>query len=148
MNSERSSLTLLAVVFLIGGLSGAWAMHYAEHDVFHPGLHKEYSISQHEQIAAHLARRLKLSPKQQKQVDVVVQQTYQDYNKLEDQVAPQFDQVREQGRNQLRGILTQQQRQMFENMVQQVDRKYPLGVHPALRQAVMGSLDVSAPGCQ
>lgn len=130
MNPDRRTIYYVAVIFLSGALTGGTLMNLAEHYWLHAAQEREYDIRQHKLVAAEMRQRLHLTPGQQKQVDRILQQAVVNYQSLERRLAPQFDQVRQAGREQLRSILNQNQRQQFDQIVKEVDTQYPLNERP------------------
>jgi hypothetical protein len=133
MTASRSSLAYLALVFLSGLLIGGTVMNLAEHLWLHAHPREERDIRQHHLIAAEMGRRLKLTDAQTQQVDQILQQTVEQYDALEQNVRPQFDQIRRQNRERLRSILNPEQRAEFDRIVEEVDARYPINERsPAL----------------
>jgi len=130
MSADRRTIYYVALIFISGALTGGTLMNLAEHYWLHAAQRREYDIRQHELVAEEMRHRLNLTPDQQKQVDDILQQAVGNYQSLERRLAPQFDQVRQQGRAQLRSILDQQQRQKFDDIVREVDAQYPVNERP------------------
>ena len=70
-----------------------------------------------------LTHDLDLTPDQQKQVSDILTDMQVRYNAIRQQMNPQFDQVRSQGREQMRQILTPEQRPKLEEFFRQVDEE-------------------------
>ena len=130
MSPNRRTIYYIAVIFLSGALTGGTLMNLAEHYWLQGAPAREYDIRQHRLVAQEMRKRLHLTPQQQKQVDQILQQAVVNYRNLEERLAPQFDQVRAQGRSQLRSILNPDQKKQFDAIVKQVDARYPLNERP------------------
>ncbi|HUX67104.1 MAG TPA: hypothetical protein VMV31_06420 [Terriglobales bacterium] len=136
MESDRRTSLYVGLIFVSGLLLGGTLMNLAEHYWLHAHTANEYDIRQHRLIAAKMSQRLHLSPQQQSQVDAILQQTVGQYQQLEQRLAPQFDQLRQQDRDHLRAILNPQQRVEFDTIVREVDAEYPLNERPAVLSPV------------
>ncbi|MGH9468044.1 MAG: hypothetical protein ACRD1Y_11890 [Terriglobales bacterium] len=132
----RRATTFVVLIFVSGLLLGGTFMNLAEHYWLHAHPHSEYDIRQHRLIAEKMGRRLHLTPAQVTQVDGVLRDTIGRYQKLEVQLAPQFDALRLRDRNQLRAVLNPAQRREFDRIVQHVDSKYPINERPAVLSPV------------
>ena len=130
MNFDRRTFAYLVLIFFSGLLLGGTLMNLAEHYWLHAEPTPEDDISQHRKIAERMKERLHLSLEQQSQVDEVLQQTLSSYQALQHRLAPQFDALRRQDRDHLRAILTPAQRQTYDQIVQQVDARYPVNERP------------------
>lgn len=136
MNSERRTITYIGLIFVSGLLLGATLMNFAEHYVLHAYSANEYDIREHREVAKEMTQLLNLTTQQKQQVDTILQQTVGQYLQLEQRLAPQFDQVRQNDRQRLRAILDPQQRVKFDQIVARVDAKYPLNERPAVLSPV------------
>ncbi|MGH9415064.1 MAG: hypothetical protein ACRD01_00395 [Terriglobales bacterium] len=136
MVADRRPAIYVALIFVSGLLLGATAMNLAEHYWLHAHAANEYDIRQHRLVAQRMKERLHLSDDQQKSVDTVLQQTVAQYQQLEQRLAPQFDQIRQQDRAQLRSLLTPVQRADFDKIVTEVDAEYPINERPAVLSPV------------
>ncbi|HVA64610.1 MAG TPA: hypothetical protein VNF74_12865 [Terriglobales bacterium] len=136
MGADRRTSIYVGLIFVSGLLLGGTLMNLAEHYWLHAHSANEYDIRQHRLIAAKMSQRLQLSAQQQSAVDGILQQTLGQYLQLEQRLAPQFDQLRQQDRDHLRAILTPQQRVEFDRIVREVDAEYPLNERPAVLSAV------------
>lgn len=65
-----------------------------------------------------LTKELNLTPDQQKQLSVILTEMQERFDGVRQQMNPQFDLIREQGRDQIRQILTPEQRPKFEDFLQ------------------------------
>jgi hypothetical protein len=130
MNAERRTIYYVAIIFISGMLAGGTLMNLAEHYWLHAAQSREYDIRQHKLVAQEMRHRLNLTPAQQQQVDRILQQAVGNYLNLERRLAPQYDQVRQQGRAELRSVLNPAQRRTFDDIVKEVDAQYPVNERP------------------
>lgn len=131
MTGERRAAVYVGLIFVSGLLLGGTLMNLAEHFWLHPRTDAEYDLRQHAKVAAQMAAQLNLSEQQTAAVDRVLQQVVLNYEQLEQQLAPQFDAIRQQGRDHVRALLTESQRHAYDQLVQRVDMHYPAGTMPA-----------------
>jgi Spy/CpxP family protein refolding chaperone len=109
----RSKATgLVIVVFLLGVALGALGMYYW-------GGHVLANRSHH--FLEDMKREVGLTPDQQKQLEVIIQDTRGKFQAIDDQTRPQYDQVRQQARDRIRAFLTPEQRLKFEDFVRRLD---------------------------
>jgi Spy/CpxP family protein refolding chaperone len=66
-------------------------------------------------------RDLNLSPDQQNQIQAILNDTRANYAALHEKLDPEYEQVRQQGRERIRQVLTQEQRPKFEDLLRQID---------------------------
>ena len=64
---------------------------------------------------------LSLSPDQEKQLEAIFNDMRDHYQTLHQKLDPEYEQVRQQGRDRIRQILTPEQRPKFEDMLRQID---------------------------
>lgn len=131
MSAGNRTTLFVSLIFVSGLLVGGTLMNVAEHFWLHAHPREEYDIRDHQRIAAEMRQRLNLSADQQRKVDQILQQTVRDYQAVQNEVEPRYDQVRAAGRARLRAILDPQQRTAFDAIVARVDREYPVDQRPA-----------------
>ena len=66
-------------------------------------------------------RDLNLSPDQQNQIQAILNDTRSRYAELHEKLDPEYEQVRQQGRERIRQVLTPEQRPKFEDLLRQID---------------------------
>jgi hypothetical protein len=131
MNRDRRTVIYVSLIFLSGLLVGGTLMNLAEHFVFHRHHAEEYDIRKVDKVVGDMDKRLHLTPEQQVAVKAILGNAVHDYDELQEQVAPEFEQVREQGRQRIRAILNPDQRAEFDRIVAKVDATYPPMARPA-----------------
>ena len=70
---------------------------------------------------ARMTQDVSLTPEQQKQVSDILTNVQSGYDSIRQQMQPQFEAVRQQGRSQIRQLLTSDQQPKFEEYLQRVD---------------------------
>jgi Spy/CpxP family protein refolding chaperone len=70
---------------------------------------------------AMFTRDLNLSPDQQSQIQTILNDTRAHYAALHEKLDPEYEQVRQLGRDRIRQLLTPEQRPKFEDLLRQMD---------------------------
>lgn len=117
-NGSWKAAGLVIVVFVLGIALGGVGTHLWDahaHASRHPG------------IVQQLKDELQLSPDQAKQVDTIINDDWAKFRSLDTQRhaewEPKYDQVRQQGRNSIRAVLTAEQRPKFEAFLKRLDEE-------------------------
>lgn len=122
MMDTRRAAFYLTLVFLLGAGLGTLGTLWAERAGWaQAGFGWSYPSRQGAQ--QWLTRELTLTPEQQKQLGAILDDTEQGYRAVRDRVRPEFEAVRQQGREKIRKILTPEQRAKFEDLVRQLDQE-------------------------
>jgi Spy/CpxP family protein refolding chaperone len=66
-------------------------------------------------------RDLNLTPDQQTQIQGILNDTRAKYGELHAKLDPEYEEVRQQGRERIRQVLTPDQRPKFEELLRQID---------------------------
>jgi hypothetical protein len=124
---SRKAVALLALVFVLGAGFGVVGTRLVNQRVFGARVSSSRTSSKAPEPVPHLnarlADQLKLTPDQQKQVnDILNEEQTRDYG-VRQQMNPQFDEIRNQGRGEIRQVLTDQQRSIFDDFVRHVDEE-------------------------
>ena len=114
---NRKAAFLVIVVFVLGLALGGLSMHLAA-DRFGNGRGVRKDTPQ---VVEELTRVLVLTPDQQKQVTTILEDTRAKYQAIYEQYRPQMEQARQQGRQNIRAILTAEQLHKFEAHLQKID---------------------------
>ena len=119
--SNRKTLALLALVFVLGVALGAVGHSIADRRVLGA---RTQTLAQTRpnppRAVARLTGELNLTPNQQKQLSAILMDMQHRFDAVHQQVNPQFEQIREQGHDQIRQILTPEQRPKFEDFLTRV----------------------------
>ena len=70
---------------------------------------------------AMFTRDLNLNPDQQNQIQAILNDTRSRYASLHEKLDPEYEQVRHEGRERIRQVLTPEQRPKFEDLLRQMD---------------------------
>jgi Spy/CpxP family protein refolding chaperone len=121
--ANRKALALIVLVFVLGIALGAVGHSLADRRVL--GARTQPGFLQPRpnppRAVARLTSELKLAPDQQKQIGDILADMQHRYDEVHDQMNPEFQQIREQGHDQIRQVLTPEQRPKFEDFLKRVD---------------------------
>jgi Spy/CpxP family protein refolding chaperone len=121
--SNRKALALIALVFVLGVALGAVGHSVADRRVLGARTQPPAFLQPRPnppRAVAHLTTELNLTPEQQKQIGDILADMQRRYDIVHDQMNPEFEQIREQGHDQIRQILTPEQRPKFEDFLRRV----------------------------
>lgn len=117
---NRKAVLLVSILFVLGIALGSMGTYLVTTQVQaarpHPSLSHNYAGT-----VAMYTRGLSLSPDQQKQLEAIFNDVRSNYEALHKKLDPEYEQVRQQGRERIRQILTPEQRPKFEDLLRQID---------------------------
>ena len=125
--NNRKALALIALVFVLGVALGAVGHSVADRRVLGARTQSQTQPTflqprpNPPRAIAHLTTELNLTPDQQKQIGDILANMQHRYDVVHDQMNPEFEQIREQGRDQIRQALTPEQRPKFEDFLQRIN---------------------------
>lgn len=121
MMGSRRAVVYLALVFFLGAALGVLGTLWATKR----GLADERRVHDRSPKGAleWLDRELKLSPAQRQQLETILDETGNSYRAIRQRTRPEYDAVRQQGREKIRAILNEQQRPRFEELVREIDAR-------------------------
>jgi Spy/CpxP family protein refolding chaperone len=120
--AKQRAAVWVAVVFLLGVLLGGVVGYVFAH---HP-VSANAPLSPQERRAQkveELTRVANLTPEQRQQLEAILTQLHSEYKTLHEQSDAQIDQARQKGRNQIRAILTPEQKPKFEEFLRKMDEE-------------------------
>ena len=119
--ASRKAAIWVVIVFLLGALGGGMVGYgFAHHSVSAASA----PLPEPERRArgvAKLTQVLGLSSDQAKQLDAILLQHHTEVKTMHEQSDAQFEQERQKGRDQIRAILTPEQKPKFEEFLQKLD---------------------------
>jgi Spy/CpxP family protein refolding chaperone len=125
--NNRKALALIILVFALGVALGAVGHSVADRRVMGARTQPPAPFLQPRpnppRGVARLTTELNLTPEQQKQIGDILADMQHRYDSVHDQMNPQFAQIREQGHDQIRQVLTPEQRPKFEDFLRRVDEE-------------------------
>jgi Spy/CpxP family protein refolding chaperone len=122
--ANRKALALIVLVFVLGIALGAVGHSLADRRVLGARTQPPAFLQPRPnppRAVARLTSELKLAPDQQKQIGDILADMQHRYDAVHDQMNPEFQQIREQGHDQIRQVLTPEQRPKFEDFLKRVD---------------------------
>jgi hypothetical protein len=118
-NGRREAATLFFLVFLLGVLFGAVGNHMWNQRV--AGQPRVITNPTRNQIITSCTHELQLTPEQQKQLGVIIDDTRAQWIALYSPLDAQKEAIRQDGRQRIREILNPVQRQKFDGFMRQLD---------------------------
>ena len=112
---------LVVVVFLLGALLGGVGNHVWGERVW--GKQTISSQPTKGTIVRDLTNQLQLTPDQQKQLGVIVDDTRTQWRALYTTIEPRHEEIRQQSRDRIRAILTPDQKPKFEEFMKRIDEQ-------------------------
>lgn len=120
--ATRKAVIWVVIVFLLGAVGGGMLGYvYAAH---HSVAAASAPLSEPERRArgvARLTQELGLTGDEAKQVDAIILQSHTETKAIHEQSDAQIDHVRQRGRDQIRAVLTREQKPKYEEFLQKLD---------------------------
>jgi len=116
---SRKAVVLVFVVFLLGIALGALGTYVVTTRVL--AARPQSASRTPANTVAMFTRDLNLNPDQQKQIQAILSDTRARYAALHDKLDPEYEQVRQEGRERVREVLTPDQRPKFEDLLRRMD---------------------------
>ncbi len=121
---SRKAAFLVFVVFVLGIALGGVGTYVVTSRVLaaRPAAHASLAHNPAGTLAM-FTKGLGLTPDQQKQLEDIFNDTRARYAALHQKLDPEYEQVRQQGRDKIRQILTPEQRPKLEELLHQIDEE-------------------------
>ena len=123
MKSKTSAALLLVVIFLLGGIAGGVSHFLYENHLASTPQPRSRVPNSHD-IVEEMAQHLKLDAQQKEQLKTIVQQSRDRYRMLSRQFQPQYEKIRGETTEAIRGILRPDQRKQFEATLEKMDARH------------------------
>jgi Spy/CpxP family protein refolding chaperone len=122
-DSLRRARLWLAVVFLVGAAIGAlFGYSFAHHTVMaKTNVPPMTEPERRAKRVADISKEVGLTPEQSQKVDEIIRQAHSNMKAIRQKAEADVDAVRETARNEMRGMLTPEQKAKFEAMIQRMD---------------------------
>lgn len=104
----------VAGVFVSGALVGGLSTHLLYAQRVHAGGHPLPFLGRH--YAETLERKLELSAAQSREITQILEQSHREAETLRRQVRPRLEQLMDQTRDRVRGVLTPEQQERFDHL--------------------------------
>ena len=133
-HGNRKAMLMVFVLFVLGVALGSVGTYLVTTRVLaaRPQTLIGHTASEH---MAMFTRDLNLTTDQQGQIQAILTDTRAHYASLHEKLDPEYEQVRQQGRERIRAVLTPEQRPKFEDLLRQMDEER------RQRQAASGAHD-------
>jgi Spy/CpxP family protein refolding chaperone len=121
--ATRKAALWVGLVFLLGAaLGGVLGNVFGVHarNVPPPQLSE---VERRTQKVQRLTQELNLTPDQQKQVEAIIASVQAQYKAIRESTEPQMNEARQKGREQIRTILTPEQKPKFEDFLRRLDEE-------------------------
>lgn len=129
---SRKATLLVFVVFVLGIALGSLGTYLVTSRV--QAAHVQPTLARDPSgVVARFTHDLDLNTEQQKEIQAIFNDTRSKYAALHQRLDPEYEQVRQQGRDKIRAILTQEQQPKLEELLRQIDedrrRRQASGAH-------------------
>lgn len=119
--ATRKAAIWVVIVFLLGAVGGGMLGYgYAHHSVAAANRPLPEPERRAKRVAE-LTEKLGLTSDQAKQLDAIMLQRHTEVKTIHEQSDAQLEQVRQKGRDQIRAMLTPEQKPKFEEFLQKLD---------------------------
>jgi Spy/CpxP family protein refolding chaperone len=120
--ATRKAAIWVVIVFLLGAVAGGMLGYvYAAHHSVSAASAPLPEPERRARGVARLTQELGLTSDQAKEVDAIIMQRHAEMKAIHDQSDSQIDQLRQRGRDQIRAILTPEQKPKYEEFLQKLD---------------------------
>jgi Spy/CpxP family protein refolding chaperone len=123
MSATRKAALWVSVVFLLGAALGGMVGYSYEHHLVSAASTPLPEPVRRAQRVEQLTQLLNLTSAQSQQVDAVLLQRHTEARAIHDQTDAQLEQVHQKGREQIRAILTPEQKPKFEEFLRNLDQQ-------------------------
>jgi hypothetical protein len=121
--SKFKAFLVMSVIFLLGAVAGASLGTAIVSKKFAAASANAPLAPAKIKLIDKFRTRLNLSPTQTERLQLILEDTKQQFRGLHETVKPQFEEIRQRMRSQIREQLNDQQRQEFEVMVREYDER-------------------------
>jgi Spy/CpxP family protein refolding chaperone len=123
MSATRKAALWVGVVFLLGAALGGMVGYSYEHHLVSAASTPLPEPVRRAHRMEELTQALGLTSAQSQQIDAILLQRHTEVKSIHDQTDAQIDQVRQKGREQIRAILTPEQKPKFEEFLKNLDQQ-------------------------
>jgi Spy/CpxP family protein refolding chaperone len=131
--ATRKAALWVGVVFLLGAALGGMLGYVFAHHTAMAAPAQMTDSEKRAQKVQRLTQELNLIPDQQKQLDAIMASVQAEYKAIHQSTDPQIDQARQKGREQIRAILTPEQKPKFEDFLRRLDEERKRNASPPRR---------------
>ena len=123
MSVTRKAALWVGVVFLLGAALGGMIGYGFAHHTALAAPPQMSEAARRAQKVQRLTQELDLSSEQQKQLEVIIAGVQAQYKAIHQSTDPQINEARQKGREQIRAILTPQQKPKLEEFFKRLDEE-------------------------
>jgi Spy/CpxP family protein refolding chaperone len=123
ISATRKAALWVGVVFLLGAALGGMVGYSYEHHLVSAASTPLPEPVRRAHRVEELTQALSLTSTQSQQIDAILLQRHTEVKAIHDQTDAQIDQVRQKGREQIRVILTPEQKPKFEEFLKNLDQQ-------------------------
>ncbi len=123
MSVTRKAALWVGVVFLLGAALGGMIGYVFAHHTALAAPAQMTDAAKRAQKVQHLTQELDLSADQAKQLDVIMASVQAQYKAIHQTTDTQINEARQKGREQIRAILTPEQKPKFEEFLKRLDEE-------------------------
>jgi Spy/CpxP family protein refolding chaperone len=121
--ATRKAAFWVGVVFLLGAALGGMLGYVFAHHTAMAAPAQLTDAQKRAQKVERLTQELNLTAAQQQQLDAILTSVQGEYKTIRQSTEPQIDQARQKGREQIRAILTPEQKPKFEEFLKRLDEE-------------------------
>ena len=118
---QQKATLWLAIVFVLGASLGGVFGYYFAHRSYASERVSLSPEAKRAQRREKLTRDVQLTPDQQKQVIAILDQSHLEYKAIHEVMDPRIESVRQKTRDQIRSLLSADQKPKFEEFLRQLD---------------------------
>ena len=123
MSATRKAALWVGVIFLLGAALGGMMGYGFAHRSVSAGSTPLPEPVRRAQRVEQLTQLLNLTNAQSQQIDAILMQKHAEAKALHDQMDAQLEQVHQKGRDQIRAVLTPEQKPKFEEFLKNLDEQ-------------------------
>ncbi len=116
-------VALLVLIFILGIATGAFGYRLLSDKGYFSSRGRGPARVNRGEVVERFTRELGLSAQQREQLNVILTEDEQKFRELNKSIKPQADAIRQEGRNRIRAILTDEQKPKFEEMLRKIDEQ-------------------------
>jgi hypothetical protein len=128
MKSKTSAALLLVAIFCLGCVAGGVA-HFLYRASFASSAAPRPRVPNSHDIVEEMALQLNMDAQQKEQLRVIVQQSRDRYRALSRQFQPQYEKIRGETNEAIRGILRPDQRRQYDATLEKMDARHREHTH-------------------
>jgi len=121
--TNRRAVGWVLIVFVLGIALGALGTYVVGARVWGARPESQSHRDKRARMVERFTHELNLTRAQQKQLEAIVAEMQSKYEEIRKQTAPQTEQVRQEGREQIRAILSPEQKPKFEEFLSRLDEE-------------------------